>query len=48
MGLKSSPNSPCLFFGTLIEGEAPIYVGIYVDDNIYFSLSDATEKEFER
>jgi hypothetical protein len=47
MGLKSSPNSPCLFFGTLVEGEAPIYVGIYVDDIIYFSPSDATEKEFE-
>jgi hypothetical protein len=40
MGLKNSENSPCLFFGTLIEGEPPIYVGIYVDDIIYFSASD--------
>jgi hypothetical protein len=48
MGLKSSSNSPCLFFGTLIEGQAPIYVGIYVDDIIYFSPSDDTEREFER
>lgn len=47
MGLKSSPNSPCLFFGTLVEGEAPIYVGIYVDDIIYFSPSDRVEKQFE-
>jgi hypothetical protein len=48
MGLKSSLGSPCLFFGTLIDGEAPVYVGIYVDDIIYFSSSDKTEKEFER
>ena len=33
--------------GTLIDGEAPIYVGIYVDDIIYFSPSDAVEKKFE-
>jgi len=48
MGLKSSPNPPCLFIGTLIEGDAPIYVGIYVDDIIYFSPSEKVEKEFER
>jgi hypothetical protein len=47
MGLKSSPTSRCIFFGTLIEGEPPIYVGIYVDDIIYFSLSDAVERLFE-
>jgi len=34
--------------GTLIEGEPPIYVGIYVDDIIYFSASDAVEKKFQR
>jgi len=27
-------------FGTLIEGKASIYVGIYVDDIIYFSPDD--------
>jgi hypothetical protein len=47
MGLKCSKNSPCLFMGTLIDGEAPIYVGIYVDDIIYFSPSDAVEQKFE-
>jgi hypothetical protein len=47
MGLRSSDNSPCLFFGTLIEGEPPIYVGIYVDDTIYFSASDTVEWKFE-
>ncbi len=48
MGLKASSTSPCLFMGTLIEGEPPIYVGIYVDDIIYFSASDAVEKKFQR
>jgi hypothetical protein len=47
MGLHSSQNSPCLFVGTLIDGEAPIFVGIYVDDIIYFSPSDAVKKKFE-
>lgn len=48
MGLKSSSNSPCLFVGTLIDGEPPIYIGIYVDDIIYFSASDAVECRFEK
>jgi hypothetical protein len=48
MGLKSTTNSPCLFFGTLIEGEASIYIGIYIDDIIYFSPSDKVECEFEQ
>ncbi len=48
MGLNSCANSSCLFFGSLIEGEAPIYVRIYVDDIIYFSPSDQVESEFEK
>jgi hypothetical protein len=47
MGLKNYPNSPCIFVGSLIPGQAPIYVGIYVDDIIYFSPSDEVEKTFE-
>jgi hypothetical protein len=47
MGLLSSSNSPCLFFGHLIEGEAPVYVGIYVNDIIYFSPSEKVERKFE-
>jgi hypothetical protein len=47
MGLKCSDNSPCLFTGVLIPGQPPIYVGIYVDDIIYFSVSDEVEKAFE-
>jgi hypothetical protein len=47
MGLKSSPTSPCLFVSSLIPGLPPIYVGIYVDDIIYFSLNDTVENQFE-
>jgi hypothetical protein len=47
MGLKSSTTSPCLFVGHLIDGAPPIYVGIYVDDIIYFSSSNEVERKFE-
>jgi hypothetical protein len=47
MGLKQSELSPCIFTGVLIVGEPPIFVGIYVDDIIYFSSSDSVEKKFE-
>ena len=42
MGLKCSETSPCIFYGVLVPGEPPVYVGIYVDDIIYFSTSDIT------
>jgi hypothetical protein len=47
MGLRCSRNSPCLFIGHLIDGDAPIYVGIYVDDIIYFSSNNKVERKFE-
>jgi hypothetical protein len=47
MGLRNAETSPCLFYGTLIPGQPPVYVGIYVDDIIYFSPSDAVEQKFE-
>jgi hypothetical protein len=47
MSLHCSKTSPCLFVGHLIDGAPPIYVGIYVDDIIYFSCSDAVERKFE-
>jgi hypothetical protein len=40
-------TSPCIFTGILVPGEPPIYVGIYVDDIIYFSASDKVERKFE-
>ncbi len=47
MGLKSSHISPCLFVGHLVDGEPPIFIGIYVNDIIYFSASDMVERKFE-
>jgi hypothetical protein len=47
MGLRRSATSLCLFVGNLVEGEPPIYIGIYVDDIIYFSPSDTVERVFE-
>eukprot|EP00957_Ditylum_brightwellii_P172047 13098229-Ditylum_brightwellii.AAC.1 len=48
MGLRRCPNSPCIFTKSIIQGEAPIYICLYVDDFIYFSPLDDIEKEFER
>jgi hypothetical protein len=47
MGLKSSENSPCIFTGVIVPEEPPIFVGIYVDDIIYFSCSDSVERKFK-
>ena len=47
MGLKQHPYSNCIFYGTLIPDQPPIYIGLYVDDFIYFSQSNAVEKQFE-
>lgn len=48
MGLKMSPHDPCVFYGSLQDDLPPIYIGIYVDDFKYFSLSDDTELLFEQ
>ena len=47
IGMKQHPYSPCMFYGELIPGQPPIYMGIYVDDFIYFSESREVEKQFE-
>ena len=47
ISLHQCPNSPCLFSGSIIPNQPPIYTGIYVDDCIYFSTSDEVEKVFE-
>ena len=48
LGLKPLPNAPCVFTGTLIPGEPPLYLGLYVDDFIYFSSSPKVEASFEK
>jgi deoxyuridine 5'-triphosphate nucleotidohydrolase len=47
IGFKQCPNAPCLFVGNLIKDEPPIYLGLYVDDFIYFSKSKSVEQKFE-
>ena len=41
------PQDNCVLKCTPIPGEPPIYVGIYVDDFIYYSKSDKVEQWFE-
>ena len=47
MGLVQSPHDPCIFFGRLRKDLPPIYIGLYVDDFKYFSISDEAEELFE-
>ena len=47
IGLKQCPNAPCLFVGEVIPGQPPLYLGLYVDDFIYFSQSPSVEQTFE-
>jgi len=47
IGLQQCRHAPCLFKGYLIKGQPPIYLGLYVDDFVYFSESDDVEKVFE-
>ena len=47
LGLTPCPNAPCIFTGTLIPGEPPLYLGLFVDDFIYFSSSPKVETHFE-
>ena len=48
VGLTQHPTSPCIFYGSLIPGQPPIYLGLYVDDFVYFSESSAVEQLFEK
>jgi hypothetical protein len=47
IGLHNSPNAPCVFHGAIIEGKAPIYLGLYVDDFCYFSPDQEVEQNFQ-
>jgi len=48
IGLQQCTNDPCIYYGTVIPGQPPIYLGIYVDDIVYFSASDDVERFFEQ
>ena len=47
IGLNQCKNDPCIYHGVLIPGQPPLYLGIYVDDIVYFSASDEVERYFE-
>ena len=46
MVLKDYTHNPCVYTWYLIPGGAKIYIGLYVDDFVYFSESDAVEETF--
>ena len=48
LGLQPCPNAPCIFTGTLIEGQPLLYLGLFVDDFIYFSANSEVERKFEQ
>ena len=46
--LQPCQNAPCIFHGRIIPDHPPIYIGVYVDDFVYFSTSPAVEQAFEK
>ena len=48
LGLKPVQNSSCIFSGTILPGHPPLYIGLYVDDFMYFSESLAVEQHFKK
>ena len=47
IGLQPLDNAPCIFKGTIIDNKPPLYLGLYVDDFVYFSECDDVEKKFQ-
>ena len=47
LGLQPLPNAPCIFKGTILPDQPPLFLGLYVDDFVYFSESDEVEKVFQ-
>ena len=48
MGFRAIDQDKCVLKCSPIEGEPPIYVGIYVDNFIYYSKSDKVDEWFEQ
>ena len=48
LGLKPCPNAPCIILRTLIEGQPPLYLGLFVDDFFFFSESPEVEQKFQQ
>ena len=47
MGFDSMAQDNCVYKYTLIEGQPHIYVGLYVDDLVYYSKFDKVEQWFK-
>ena len=47
LNLQPCKNAPCIFHGKVLPDKPPLYLGVYVDDFIYFSESPSVEKAFE-
>ena len=47
IGLRPCPNAPSLFHGVLIPSRPPLYLGLYVNDFVYFSKDPDVERHFE-
>ena len=47
MGFDSMAQDKCVYKCTPIEGQSPIYVGLYVDDLVYYSKTNKVEQWFE-
>ena len=48
IGLTQCKHAPCLFHGSILPNEPPLYLGLYVDDFVYFSQSQKVEQHFEK
>ena len=47
INLRPCANAPCLFHGNPLPNKPPLYLGIYVDDFVYFSTDPTVERAFE-
>ena len=47
LGFDAMPQDKCVYKCTPLEGHPPIYVGLFVDDFVYYSKSDKVEQWFE-
>ena len=48
MGFVAMGQDRCVFMATPIPGKPPIYLGLYVDDFVYYSTLDEVEEWFEQ
>ncbi len=46
ISLKPTKHDPCIFHGTILPGKPPLYLALYVDNFIFFSLDDDVEQYF--